>query len=73
MDILEYRIVKTRAGDFMPQRGINGHIDGVSGKFYWVDGVPHAAPALELAQTYVASMQQFDKKVTEGEVVWKSE
>lgn len=71
MDIFEYRIVKTVDGNFMPQRGVNGHLDGVSSKVYWVDGVPFAAPVFELAQTYTASMKQFDKNITEGTVVWK--
>lgn len=67
----EYRIVEFDTDDgkrFMPQRGfIEG--DPIGGPYRWTDGVPEAAPTLELAQAYIGAMWAFDGRRTEGRVI----
>ncbi len=74
--IFDYRIVEVETENgslFMPQRGVNGHIDGLSSTTYWRDAVPTPAPSRELADLYVKSLQIFDQSQTQGKVVWESQ
>lgn len=79
-EIFEYRIVQYKRVEpengetveaWMPQRGVSGHIDGVSGRTYWRDALPWPAPTRDLADQFVKSLKEFDTRQTEGTVVWK--
>jgi hypothetical protein len=65
-----YRVIEfTGAGDrcdYMPQRGV---LDEKENEL-WFDGVPAAAPTLELAKEWLHSMVAFDLKRTPGKTVW---
>ncbi len=65
-----YRVIELKdlndVVSFLPQRGVVDEAD----KELWFDGVPHAAPTLELAKEWLHSMVAFDSKKTDGKVVW---
>lgn len=71
--IFEYRISRLDDGSgFMPQRGVSGNLDGISRRMYWCDAVPVPAPTLEMAETYLASIQQFDLRDSPGVIVFET-
>lgn len=67
-----YRIVETLPEEgrdlceYMPQRGV---LDEKETEL-WFDGVPAAAPTLELAKEWLHSMADFDLRRSPGKTVW---
>jgi hypothetical protein len=62
-----YRVIQLdSSGSFMPQRGVIAEGE----KDLWFNGVPEAAPTLELAKEWLHSMVAFDRQDSPGKVVW---
>lgn len=63
-----YQLVElpTQPTTFMPQRGVLTEDQ----ETLWFDGVPQAAPTIELAKEWLKSMAAFDAKRSEGKVVY---